>query len=89
MFHSFNWSCLIKGSSSIFSKNNLRDLWVQVKGRKYPAEYIGNNKHRVVFPEIRSSGEYSADVFDGDNFVAQVEFEVQSGSARDNDADWF
>lgn len=73
----------------LFSKNTLKQVSVKVDGQQYEAEAVGNNKHRVIFPDIKRAQKYTADVFEGDNLVGQVEFEIQRESGRTKDSDWF
>jgi hypothetical protein len=75
----------------LFSKNTLKRVSVKVleTGRKYDAESIGNNKHKVIFTDIKQAKTYTADVFEGDNLIGQVEFEIQRESGKINDSDWF
>ena len=73
----------------LFSKNILSNVSVWVLGRQYYAESVGNNKHKIVFSDIKKAGKYTADVFDGDNLIGQVEFDVQRESGKTNDSDWF
>jgi hypothetical protein len=72
----------------LFSISNLKAVWVRVNGKQYTAEAEGQ-KHKIVFADIKKTGKYSADVFEGDNLIGQVEFEVQRESGRTNDKDWF
>ncbi len=73
----------------IFSKNALKSVSVRVNGKQYSSESVGNNKHKIVFTDIKRAGQYIADVFEGDNLIGQVAFEVQSESGKTKDSDWF
>ncbi|OGU05540.1 MAG: hypothetical protein A2075_23905 [Geobacteraceae bacterium GWC2_58_44] len=73
----------------LFSKDALKCVSVRVVGRRYTAEAIGNNKHKIIFPDIKRAGQYTADVFEGDNLIGQVEFDIQRESGKTNDSDWF
>jgi hypothetical protein len=73
----------------LFSTSPLKNVSVRISGKKYPAEDLGNQKHKAVFPDIKKAGKYQADVFEGDNLIEQIEFEVQRESGGTNDADWF
>jgi len=73
----------------LFSKNVLKGVSVWVLGRQYLAEAIGNNKHKIIFPDIKRAGKYIADVLQGDNLIGQVEFDIQRESGKTNDSDWF
>lgn len=73
----------------LFSKNILKSVSVRLLGRQYPAETVGNNKHKIIFPDIKRAGKYTADIFEGDNLIGQVEFDIQRESGKINDSDWF
>lgn len=73
----------------LFSKSLLESVSIKVEGKHYPAEAIGSNKHKVVLSDVKRAGKYTADVFEGDNLIGQVEFEVQRESGRAIDTDWF
>ncbi len=73
----------------LFSKNSLKNVSVRVLGKQYVAKVVADKKHKVVFPDIKRAGNYTADVFEGDNLIDQVEFEVQRESGKTNDSDWF
>ena len=73
----------------LFSKNALKSVSVRVNGKQYSSGSVGNNKHKIVFPDIKRAGKYTADVFEGDNLIGQVEFEIQSESGKTKDSDWF
>lgn len=73
----------------LFSKNALKLVSVRVNGKQYSSEAVGNNKHKIVFTDIKRAGKYIADVFEGDNLIGQVVFEVQSESGKTKDSDWF
>lgn len=73
----------------LFSKSSLKNVSVKVLGKQYFAEEIGKNKHKIVFPDIKRAGKYTSEVFEGDNLIGQVEFEVQRESVKTIDTDWF
>jgi len=73
----------------LFSKNTLRNVSVRLLGRQYPAEAVGNNKHKIIFPDIKRAEKYTADVLEGDNLIGQVEFDIQRESGKTKDLDWF
>jgi hypothetical protein len=70
----------------LFSKNFLATVSVEVNGKRYIAEKIGNNHHKVVLSGIKQRKEpYTAIVFEGDNQIKEVSFNVVSEIARMND----
>jgi len=73
----------------LFSKDALKSVSAKVNSKRYSSDAIGNNKHKIVFPDIKRAAKYTADVFEGDNLIGQVEFEIQSESGKTKDSDWF
>jgi hypothetical protein len=73
----------------LFSKNILQNVSVRANGRQYYAEPVGNNKYKIIFPDIKQAGKYAADVLEGDNLIGQVEFDIVPESGKTNDSDWF
>lgn len=73
----------------LFSTSVLKNVSVSVNGKHYVAESIGNQKYKVVFPDIKRTGKYTVDVYEDDNLIGQIEFEVQRESGGTNDEDWF
>ena len=73
----------------LFSTSSLKNVSIRLLEQRYVAEPIGNQKHRVIFEDIKKTGKYIADVFEGDNLIGQIEFEIQRESAKTQDSDWF
>lgn len=73
----------------LFSISALKSVSVRVTGKQYSSEVLDNNQHKIVFPDIKRAGKYKADVFECDNLIGQVEFEIQSESGKTKDSDWF
>lgn len=73
----------------LFSKSILKRVSVRVLGKRYAAEELDSNRHRVIFPDIKRAGKYTADVFEGDSLIGQVEFVVEHEGARMRDLDLF
>jgi hypothetical protein len=73
----------------LFSINALNNVSVRVNGKQYIAESIGNNQYNIIFSDIKKAGTYSAEVFEGDNLIGLVEFEVERESGKANDKNWF
>jgi hypothetical protein len=67
----------------------LSSVSVRINGKHYSVVDVGDNKHKIILSDINKSGKYIADVFEGDNLIGQVNFEVQRESASSNDQDWF
>jgi hypothetical protein len=73
----------------LFSKSSLKNVYVKMLDKQYFAQAIGKNKHKIIFPDIKGAKKYTAEVFEGDNKIGEVEFEVQRESVKTNDSDWF
>jgi len=74
---------------TLFCTSSLKNVSVRVCGRQYAAEAIGNKKYKAVLADIKKTGKYAADVFEAENLIGQVEFEIQRESGKTNDSDWF
>ena len=87
----FVWKTVIttsfrkKAEVTLFSLNVLDNVSVVVGGKKYTAQKLDGNRHKVVFPDIQRAGTYDADVFENDNLIGKIEFTVRKESAHEND----
>jgi hypothetical protein len=73
----------------LFSTGSLVNVSVRLNANQYPATAIGNQKYKVLFSDIKKTGRYVADVYEGDNLINKIEFAIQRESGGTNDADWF
>jgi hypothetical protein len=69
----------------LFSKSKLNIVSVVVKKKRYQAVKTSDNLYSVLLADLRA-GNYSADVFDSDNLIGQVEFTIASESGTKNDS---
>ena len=60
-----------KAAIKMFMTAELPDVSVTVDGKNYEAEPLENGFYRVNMPDLRKPGTYSADVYSGDNIVAE------------------
>ncbi len=60
-----------KAALKIFATVGLQNVSLSVNGTFYPATDIGNNCYRVDIPDFKKQGTYYADVFSGDNAIAE------------------
>lgn len=65
---------------TLFSNTVLKDASIVLKGNRYPAVKIDGQHYKVAFPDIKRAGEYPADVYEGDNLVAQLLIKAQGKS---------
>jgi len=75
----------------LFSTSPLKNVSILIQGidNRYYAECIGNNKHKIILPDIKKAGRYNADVFEGHNLIGKSEFEIQRESGKTTEDDWF
>lgn len=73
----------------LFSISPLVDLTVRLNGRIYPAVAAKQNHFDVSFDDLTRTGSYTGDVYEGDDLIGNVTFEVQKRTAKTNDDDWF
>ncbi len=69
----------------LFSTNKLNTVSVVIKKKRYQAVKTDDNLFKVLLDDLRA-GNYSADVFDDDNLIGQVEFTIASESGTKNDS---
>jgi hypothetical protein len=74
-----------KAEITLFSLNALDNISVVVGGKKYTAQKLDENRHKIIFPDIQRAGTYNADVFDDDNLIEKIEFTVRKEIAHEND----
>ena len=60
-----------KAALKVFSSVSLQKIGIVINGVFYPAVELGNNYYRVDMPDIKKAGEYYADVYSGDNLIAE------------------
>ncbi|GHS97039.1 hypothetical protein AGMMS50276_16410 [Synergistales bacterium] len=66
---------------TLFSQSTLGNVSIITNGKRYYAEKSDEKHHRIV-TDITKSGEYRADVFDGDNLVGKITINVQSETGK-------
>jgi len=69
----------------LYSANKLKAVSVVIKNKRYPSEKTSDHHFKVLLADLRA-GNYSAEVFDGDDLIGQVEFSVVSASGTINDS---
>jgi hypothetical protein len=72
----------------IFSKFTLNNMHISLEANDYEAEFVGDGKYYVCLNDFKTTGTYTADVYDGDNYIDRIEFEIQSavaGTKKSND----
>ena len=70
----------------LFFNSPVRDVSVVLNGRRYSASQIDANHYSVKLPKTKRAGEYSADVYAGDNLIGKIMIKAQGKSGKVNDA---
>jgi len=68
----------------LFSINKFQKLFVEINNKKYESEKLDENKHKFVFDALKA-GKYNAQIFDQNNRVGSVEFEVKKEIAQEKE----
>jgi len=69
---------------NLFSKSKLGNVMLVISGKRYYAIKDDDN-HWTVITDIKRSGEYIADIFDGDNLIGKLIFIVQNEGGTEDD----
>jgi len=69
----------------LFSTTELNDISLEVKNKRYAAAKIDQNRWRVIMPDIKRAGNYSAEVFENDDLIGTVMFTVKGGAAAEKE----
>lgn len=70
----------------LFFNSPVECVGVVLNGKSYPASQVDTNHYSVKLPDIKRAGNYSAEVYAGDNLVGKVFFKAQGKSGKINDA---
>ena len=60
-----------KAALKVFSTVSLQNVSLAVNGTFYPSTDLGNNYYHVDMPDLKKPGTYHADVYSGDNVMAE------------------
>lgn len=60
-----------KAALKIFSASKISDIKIMINNKYYYPQDIGNNFYAVEMPDIKKAGTYLADVYAGDNKIAE------------------
>ena len=71
---------------NLFFNSPVKDVSVVLNGKPYLAFQIGKNHYSVKLPDTKRAGDYSADVYAGDNLIGNIVFKAQGKSGKVNDA---
>ena len=70
----------------LFFNSPVQDITVVLNGKPYSASQIDANHYFVRLPDTRRAGDYSADVYAGDNLIGKILIKAQGKSGKVNDA---
>lgn len=75
-----------KAAVKIFVSANVQDVGILVNGTCYPATECGSNFYQAEMPELKKQGTYYADVYAGDNLIAEkLPFTVKKEGQQEKD----
>ncbi len=69
----------------LFFNTPMQDVLVVLNGKSYSASQIDENHYSVKLPDTKRAGDYSAEVYEGDNLVGKILIKAQSKSGKVND----
>jgi hypothetical protein len=70
---------------TLFINTPLSDVSLALNSKRYVALPTDENHYDVALPNIKRAGEYSADVYSGDDLIGQVVIKAQGKSGKSND----
>ncbi len=71
---------------NLFFNSTVHDVSVVLNGKPYPAIQTDPYHYAVNLPDIRRAGQYSVDVYAGDNLIDRISLKTQGKSGKINDA---
>lgn len=70
----------------LFFNSPVKDVSVILNGKSYSAFQISEHHYSVKLPETKRAGDYSAEVYAGDNLIGNIMFKAQGKSGKVNNA---
>jgi len=70
----------------LFFNSPVQNISVVLNGKHYSASQIDTNHYSVKLPDIKRAGEYSADVYAGDNLIGKIKVRARGRSGKVDDA---
>lgn len=71
---------------TLFINASLKGVSVAINGKYYPATQTDENLYDVHLNDIKKAGDYSANVYEGDNLIGQISINAQGKSGKVNDS---
>ena len=70
----------------LFFNAPVQDVSVVLNGIRYSASQIDANHYTVKLPDTKRAGDYSADIYSGDNLIGKIMIKAQGKTGKVNDA---
>lgn len=70
----------------LFFNSPVQEVSIVLNGKRYSASQIDANHYSVKLPDTKRAGDYSADVYSGDNLIGKIMIKAQGKSGKVNDA---
>lgn len=70
----------------LFFNSPVQDVSVELNGKRYSASQIDANHYSLKLPDTKRAGDYSADVYAGDDLIGKIMIKAQGKSGKVNDA---
>jgi hypothetical protein len=71
---------------TLFFNSPVKDVSVILQGKHYSASSLDVNHYKVAFPDMKRAGDYSADIYSGDDLIGQLLIKARGKSGKVNDA---
>lgn len=71
---------------TLFSKSHLKDVTIIFKNKRYITTQIDNNHYKAVISDINRAGDYTVDVYEGDDLISKLNIKAQGKSGKINNA---
>ena len=71
---------------TLFFNSPLKNVSVVLNGKRYSASPLDGNHYKVVLPDTKRAGEYTADVYAGDDLIGKILIKAQGKSGKANHA---
>lgn len=70
---------------SFFCASPLENVWIKVGEKFYPVSSSTEDWFECVFPDLKTSGKYTAEIYEGDSPIESFEFEIEKEGMKKND----
>lgn len=74
-----------KAELKIFASESLSDPSVMIDDKFYVAEKIDTNKYLIKIHDIKKAGDYTAEIFDGNNKIESLTFKIKKEISAEKD----